>query len=131
MPVCEQLDLTAEFDPDLDAPRRVRALLRSALNELHAGQDLIDCGTLTASELAANAVLHARTPFRLLVQSRESCIWIAIEDRAPLQNGRELISRSHHGLGLIAALALSWGVTPQASGKLVWAELPRQGIPAQ
>ena len=125
MPVCEQLDLAAEFDPDLDAPRRVRALLRSVLSELHIDQDVIECGTLTASELAANAVLHARTPFRLLVKSRESSVWIAVEDHAPLRHHHDVVSRSPHGLGLIAALALRWGVTPQESGKLVWAELPR------
>src|SRR6202012_5252503 len=115
MPVCEQLELRAEFNPDLDAPRRVRVLLRSVLSELQADEDLIECGTLTASELAANAVLHARTPFRLLVQSRESTVWIAVEDHAPLKDASELVSRSPHGLGLIAALALRWGVTPQES----------------
>ncbi len=69
--MCEHL-VDAEFTADLDAPRRVRALLRSALAEFQFSDDLIERGTLTASELAANAVLHARTPFRLLVQPRAS-----------------------------------------------------------
>ena len=53
-------DLAAEFEPDLEAPRHVRALLRSALGEMHVDEDLIEWATLAASELAANAVLHAR-----------------------------------------------------------------------
>jgi DcmR-like sensory protein/histidine kinase-like protein len=122
------LDIAAEFDPDLEAPRRVRALLRSALSELPVNQDLIECGTLAASELAANAVLHARTPFRLLVQARESSLWIAVEDRSPLRDRREVLGRTPHGLALIAAFALRWGVTPYNNGKVVWAELPLDGL---
>ncbi len=84
--------------------------------------------TLAASELAANAVLHARTPFRLLVQARESSVWIAVEDRAPLRDRREVLGRTPHGLALIAAFALRWGVTPGSNGKVVWAELPLHGL---
>ncbi len=117
-------DLVAEFDPDLEAPRHVRALLRSALAEMHVDDDLIEWATLAASELAANAVLHARTPFRLLVQARASSVWVAVEDRVPLRDRHEVLGRTPHGLALIAAFALRWGVTPRNNGKIVWAELP-------
>ena len=116
--------LTAEFEPSLEAPGRVRAVLRSALGELGLTDDLIQRGTLAASELAANAVLHARTPFRLLIKPQHASVWIAVEDRAPLRDRREVVGRSPHGLGLVAALALRWGITPRRTGKIVWAELP-------
>ncbi len=108
----------------MDAPRRVRALLRSALAEFQFSDDLIERGTLTASELAANAVVHAGTPFRLLVQPRATSVWIGVEDHAPLRHRQDVVGRSPHGLGLIAALALRWGIVAGETGKLIWAELP-------
>ncbi len=122
MPVMSPLN--AEFDASLEAPSRVRRTLRSALSDLGLSEDLIQRGTLTASELAANAVVHARTPFRLLVEPKEESVWIAVEDGAPLSDRDEVVARSPHGLGLVAALASRWGITPRPAGKRVWAELP-------
>jgi anti-sigma regulatory factor (Ser/Thr protein kinase) len=113
------------FTPTLDAPRHVRELLRSQLRELHCDEDLIELGTLTASELAANAVLHAHTPFRLLIDRTDESVWIAVEDEQPVKGRFNVVTRPLHGLSLIAALALRWGVTPRTHGKVVWAELPR------
>jgi hypothetical protein len=120
-----QNPLSADFTPTMDAPRQVRTLLRSALAELHVDQDLTERLTTAASELAANAVLHARTPFRLLVQPQPNSVWVAVEDRDPLRSPFEVVGRTPHGLGLIAALAVRWGVTPRPSGKIVWAEIPQ------
>jgi len=127
MTVSEHLQFTSgDFAPTLDAPRHVRALLRSQLHELHCDEELVELGTLTASELAANAVLHAHTPFRLLIEPRSESVLIAVEDEEPLEGRFELSDdRPPHGLGLIAAFALRWGVTPRARGKVVWAELPQ------
>jgi anti-sigma regulatory factor (Ser/Thr protein kinase) len=111
------------FTPTLDAPRHVRELLRSQLRELHCDEQLIELGTLTASELAANAVLHAHTPFRLLIEQKDESVWIAVEDEEPVQGRFKIVSRPLHGLALISALAERWGVTPGAHGKVVWAEL--------
>jgi MEDS: MEthanogen/methylotroph, DcmR Sensory domain len=119
-----QFALNAEFAPTTDAPGRVRARLRVTLRDLHFGEDLIERGTLAASELAANAVLHAQTPFRLLIEPRNESVWIAIADEEPLKGRFDVVGRSPHGLGLIAALAVRWGVTPATSGKIVWAEIP-------
>jgi anti-sigma regulatory factor (Ser/Thr protein kinase) len=116
--------LNAKFDPTTDAPGRVRAIFRSTLRDLHFSEDLIERGTLAASELAANAVLHARTPFRLLIQLRSESVWIAVEDEEPLKGRFDVVARSPHGLGLVATLALRWGVIPGRSGKIVWAEIP-------
>lgn len=114
-----------QFAADIQAPRRVRALLRSALGDLQFGEELIERLILAASELSANAVVHAHTPFRLVVQPRAASVWLAVEDRAPLRSPLDVIGRTPHGLGLIAALAVRWGVTPCPAGKIVWAEIPR------
>jgi anti-sigma regulatory factor (Ser/Thr protein kinase) len=118
------MQFTSEnFTPTLDAPRRVRELLRSRLRELNCDEDLIELGTLTASELAANAVLHAHTPFRLLIEPRREAVWIGVEDEEPVKERFNIVTRPLHGLALIAALAQRWGVTPRTHGKVVWAEL--------
>jgi hypothetical protein len=119
-----QFAIDAEFAPTSEAPGRVRARLRATLRDLHFGEDLIERGTLAASELAANAVLHAQTPFRLLIEPRNESVWIAVADEEPLRGRFDVVGRSPHGLGLIAALAVRWGVTPATSGKIVWAEIP-------
>jgi anti-sigma regulatory factor (Ser/Thr protein kinase) len=118
------------FSPTLDAPRHVRALLRSQLRELHCNEDLVELGTLTASELAANAVLHAHTPFRVMIEQKGKSVWIAVEDEEPVHGRFNVVSRPLHGLALIAALAERWGVTPRKHGKVVWAELPQQATKA-
>lgn len=126
MTVGEHLQITSgDFAPTLDAPRRVRTLLRTWLRRLDCDEELIELGALTASELAANAVLHAHTPFRLLIEPRSESVLIAVEDEEPVQGRFDLSDDPPHGLSLIAGFALRWGVTPQARGKVVWAELPR------
>ena len=130
--VSEHLQFVSEdFSPTPDAPQRVRALLRSRLNALQCNEDLIELGTLTASELAANAVLHAHTPFRLLIEPRSESVLIAVEDEEPIEGRFDVSGDPPHGLGVIATFALRWGVTPRARGKMVWAELPmgRAGYP--
>lgn len=117
--------VAAEFAPSLEAPRCVRALLRARLAELRLDQELIDRLILAASELAANAVVHAHTPFRLLVKPRADSVWIAVEDHDPLRSPFDVVGRTPHGLGLIAALAVRWGVIPAEAGKTVWAEIPQ------
>jgi hypothetical protein len=99
-------------------------VLRTELRELRLDEDVIERGTLAASELAANAVLHAQTPFRLLVQPHSESVWIAVEDEEPLKGRFDVVGRSPHGLGLITVLARRWGVTTREGGKIVWAEIP-------
>lgn len=121
----ESTPIEAAFTPTLESPSRVRELLRSVLRDCSLDEDMIERGTLAASELAANAVLHARTSFRLLVKPTQSSVWIGVEDGSPLTDRLTVVGRAPHGLGLIAALALRWGIRLKATGKIVWAELPR------
>lgn len=122
-PTPDSQPLRAEFMPTINAPARVRRLLRSRLTELRCDDQVIEHGTLTASELAANVVQHAHTPFRLLIERRGESIWIAIEDERPLTGRFDVVGRSPHGLGVVAALSRRWGVTPHRRGKVVWAEI--------
>ena len=62
---------------------RLRRYVRSALTELAAdpgGDDLVDLLLLTTSELATNAVLHARTDFSVRVRVSDSQVRIEVSD---------------------------------------------------
>ena len=81
---------------------------------------------LLVSELAANAVRHARTGFRLSV-----AMW-ADRTRVELSDGSGVPPKFPQGPGdgepcgrgltLVAALADSFGCTPTFTGKTVWFE---------
>ena len=82
---------------------------------------------LIASELCANAVVHARTAFRITLRSngfgflrmevldQNRAMPSALPWREDATGGR--------GLALIDALATCWGADPYEDGKVVWAEI--------
>ncbi len=80
---------------------------------------------LVATELAANALVHARSAFTIALSCGDEVVRISVRDEsAPPESG--LPAAPLHGLGAVAALARRWGVVPFGdTGKAVWAELPR------
>ena len=110
------------FDPLPTSASRARALVRSCLSEV--APDLRARVELIVSELAANAIRHARTPFvvRLL---GGATIRVEVSDgrrdppvvRRPI--GWEADGR---GLVIVEAEADRWGYDRVAAGKVVWAE---------
>jgi anti-sigma regulatory factor (Ser/Thr protein kinase) len=125
-------ELSAEFPLSRDAPGRARHLLSGSLEQAGHDETFIAHAALVLTELASNAVLHARSPFSLAVTSERSTLRIAVEDRLPLDGAAAqsadgaLVARPAHGLGLIDALSTRWGVERTARGKVVWAELSAQ-----
>ena len=92
---------------------------------------------LCVSELAANALLHAREPFTVTVRRAGEGIRVdVIDPRAdqlpvvvPLVGtARDLTERSTTGRGMqiVATLADRWGVSTTNGAKAVWAELSGQ-----
>jgi hypothetical protein len=91
--------------------------------------DLIDDAALIVSELATNAVLHARTDFTVtLSRLPEGTIRLAVRDASmarPRPRRAGPLDGSGRGLGLVAAFATGWGAEFLPDGKVVWAELTR------
>jgi anti-sigma regulatory factor (Ser/Thr protein kinase) len=85
---------------------------------------------LIGSELVTNAVLHARTELTLTLELREDRVRISVKDRsqapATLRHYRP-DTLTGRGLGVVAALSDTWGVSAAADGKVVWAELGANG----
>jgi hypothetical protein len=80
---------------------------------------------LVATELAANALIHARSAFTIALSCGDEVVRISVRDESGLP-GSGLPAAPLHGLGAVAALACRWGVVPfGGNGKVVWAELPR------
>lgn len=110
------------FAGDLASVREARHFVVAALGSRAAGAGGADAA-ITAGELAANAVRHARSAFTVTVSCLPRRVRISVQDHAPL-GGVPLAVRPGHGLHMIAQVAARWAVDPLPGGKVVWAELP-------
>ena len=122
---------TRSFPLDRDAPRQARHFALELLNswqiEQRRGVNLVSDVAIVVSELATNAVRHARSGFTVSVMLTADVIRIRVEDARPLAGAPgdpPLPVSADHGLGLVDAVSARWGVQPADGGKTVWAELP-------
>jgi CheY-like chemotaxis protein/anti-sigma regulatory factor (Ser/Thr protein kinase) len=111
-----------------DGVREARATVRRLL-EGWGLAGLGETAELCASELATNAVLHARSPVLLGVELLPDAVRVEVEDEAPgaIEAGPLVDdgSESGRGLAIVDALTESWGVEQHQAGKTVWFELRR------
>ncbi len=110
-------------------PRMARAFVQEMLSPWRDEQLAADAA-LVVTELATNAVVHAESAFTVGLLLSEDVIRISVEDSVSLMQpggSRWLPAAPGHGLGVVAAMAVRWGVEMEADGKAVWAELPLPG----
>jgi len=85
-----------------------------------------EAARMILSELASNAVRHARTPFEVTVRVGD-VVWVGVRDSSRRQP-RVLFASpddiSGRGLTLVSALATRWGIDWRDGQKVVWAEVP-------
>lgn len=129
-------DIVQGYEPELTSPAKARALTRDLLHRW--GQlRLLEAALLVVSELASNAVLHARTRFQLRLSPMPDRLQITVSDTSrqlPDPQPPDPHERSGRGLHLVHTLTSGrWGAAPDGPGKHVWAELPlkRATAPAQ
>lgn len=82
---------------------------------------------LVVTELAANAVLHARTDFTVALVRRPDAVRVEVSDGAaarPRRRAHGTTATTGRGLHLLGSLAAEWGTEPAPGGKTVWCELP-------
>ncbi len=87
---------------------------------------------LVVSELATNAVRHARTPFTVVLERSPDGVTLRVHDgssRSPNPAPRDSHASSGRGLTLVDAYASAWGVEGDASGdgKQIWASFDLAG----
>jgi anti-sigma regulatory factor (Ser/Thr protein kinase) len=111
---------TRSFPGELDSARAARHYVTAVLAA--ADESLVGDAEIVITELAANAVLHARSAFTVTIVWSAGVVRIAVQDSAG--GGGPLDLKQGHGLSVVAQLARRWGVDRRAGGKVVWAELP-------
>ena len=107
-----------------EAPAAARHFAVATLNAWGAG-DLADDAALVVTELAANAIVHVRSAFTVILSVRDDLLRISVRDAGPL-GGAALRPAPLHGLWAVDALASRWGVESLGdAGKTVWVDLLR------
>ncbi|MGB6206019.1 MEDS domain-containing protein [Mycobacterium sp.] len=96
----------------------------AACNLSHVADD----AALIVSELAANAVVHANTAFRVVVSSASAgVVRLTVEDATRSQPVLRRAGRHDsggRGIALIAEITREWGCNLSPGGKTVWADIP-------
>jgi len=138
-----------ECQPDPGSVRTARLFVVDRLQEWGA-DDLVDQAALLTSELATNAVLHTRRPFTVTVSRSGRTVRVEVADQSEevphlprhlaVPSGdrastgdvfgvdAEAGDRLFSGLGVVDAVASSWGADPRpGEGKVVWFELRSEG----
>jgi hypothetical protein len=113
------------FVPVMPATRAAREFVADTLAEWGA-DDLVEAAALVTSELAANALMHARSPFRVSVIRGSSGVKVCVRDAcvaSPTRTPNSSRRPGGRGLAIVAALSHRWGSEPAAGGKVVWAEI--------
>ena len=111
--------IAATFPPVAESVRAARRFV-----ERLVPSEFDERAVLLVSELATNAVLHARSPFEVRVR------WIPtrrIEVRdasIDLPKIADPSSDDLHGRGLrlVDSFSAAWGISPEENGKVVWFE---------
>ncbi|MHB8510632.1 MAG: ATP-binding protein [Actinomycetota bacterium] len=112
-----------EFPMRFESPRAARKLVREAL-ETWATDDIIDDVSYVTSELASNAIRHAKSGFGLTISISDGAIRVEVEDESqspPIPKMPNVARVGGHGLQLVSVLASEWGYERFPSGKIVWA----------
>jgi DNA-binding NarL/FixJ family response regulator len=115
-----------ELPRALTSARLARRFVSETLDSWHL-EPLLDAALLVTSELAANAVTHADSAFRVQLSVTPKALRIDVVDYgegAPEPQPPSTSEEHGRGLHLIDAMTTAWGIedTPDA-GKVVWAEL--------
>jgi len=123
----------ARFDARVESLGPLRRMVTRVLEDWGC-ESVLDDAVLCASELASNAILHARVPFDVTILQVNGGVRIEVADERPHElpavvpptgSATDITSQSTTGRGLqiVAAVSDRWGVTATDDEKSVWAEL--------
>jgi anti-sigma regulatory factor (Ser/Thr protein kinase) len=115
----------AVLPADPQSARLARDFVRIHLVAHHLGHLAWDV-PLVVSELAANAIVHARTEFIVSVTALTRSVVVAVSDKAGWGLGAAPggLNAGGRGLLLVEALSDQWGIAQDGDYKSVWASFP-------
>lgn len=123
---------TGVFVPAPQAVGATRRFVAGAMAEWSAtwgmrlDDHLVSDACLVTSEMAANAVTHARSAFEVDVACSEGAVRVTVSDIGPgaaEEHRGAPLDLGGRGLAIVAEVADRWGCDTVAGGKVVWAEL--------
>ncbi len=103
-----------------------RRFVREVLSAEHVADETVDTAELLTSEVVTNAIVHARSSPRLVVNLDSRRVRVEVHDASmavPVRRNASLDALGGRGLAIIDELAQDWGVVAEPTGKLVWFEL--------
>jgi anti-sigma regulatory factor (Ser/Thr protein kinase) len=116
-----------KFSPDPESVAEVRRFVRR-----HTPTDVdLDLAVLLAAELATNAVIHARTPYEVVLEVNPVGLRVDVEDADPTLPAlayRDDRSIGGRGLRMVDAGSAAWGVERRHPGKRVWFAIDRGDV---
>jgi anti-sigma regulatory factor (Ser/Thr protein kinase) len=116
---------TLELPPETKSARKARQFVADVIGDAGVLNDTV---ALLVSEVASNAVLHARTAFVVTVVLDDSSIRVEVTDGSPqhpTMKQYQADSVTGRGLHLVDTAATRWGVDAAEPGKTVWFEVDR------
>lgn len=112
------------FEPTADQVGEARHFAGALLRSWGLEPDTTE---LVVSELATNASVHAKTPYRVNVSDGDGAIHVRVDDDnpvPPVMAAESDEATGGRGLRIVNQLSRVWGVAlHQGDGKTVWAEL--------
>ncbi|HEX5542775.1 MAG TPA: SpoIIE family protein phosphatase [Micromonospora sp.] len=127
----------ARLPADRRTPSAARAIVRAVLAEADL-EELLNEALLLTTELATNAVMHARTELDVEVVADPGGLFVLVTDFAPgplenltispvtRQTDIGQVSERGRGLLLVDHFATRWGTTRLPGGKGVWFRIDRK-----
>lgn len=115
-------DVSRPFAATERAPGLARDFVADALQRW--GWPSSPDALLIVSELATNALQHARTEFRVVLSRTADSLRLAVSDGSdslPALRPAHTAAPNGRGLHLIEAVCQAWGAELEAGGKVVWA----------
>ncbi len=109
------------------APRLARAFVGALGTDWSLDRRTVEDAALIATELVANAVVHARSCSVLTAELTADRMGISVRDqtrhRRPRSHPSDGEASSARGLTIIGRVAQDWGVIEHRDSKVVWARL--------
>ena len=123
-----QAEAELDLPQDLGSVRKARSFVRETLGQWEL-LGMLDDALLVVSELAANAINHAGSDYRVRLSTSSQSLRIEVRDGGtgtPEPQPQSMTNEHGRGLLMVAAIAASWGIErSEETHKLVWAELTR------
>jgi anti-sigma regulatory factor (Ser/Thr protein kinase) len=114
-----------ELAPDAVSAPRARAFITRHLVEHATPAFLVDDIQLVGTELATNALRHARTSFTVTLSGCEDAVRLDVRDGSPKRPRPRTAGpydTGGRGLAIVGEVSHAWGVAAAADGtKSVWA----------